>query len=69
MPCLVAEDRGGREAIEQLSALAEPVDRFFTDVLVMAKEPKIRANRLSLLKAIRDLALSIADFSRLVSEA
>ncbi|HHV08077.1 MAG TPA: glycine--tRNA ligase subunit beta [Firmicutes bacterium] len=68
VPCLVAEDRG-REAIEQLSALAEPVDRFFTDVLVMAKEPKIRANRLSLLKAIRDLALSIADFSRLVSEA
>lgn len=68
LPCLLDEEKYG-EALEQLSTLADPVDRFFNDVLVMAPEPAVRANRLALLRAIRDLALSVADFSRLVEEA
>jgi glycyl-tRNA synthetase beta chain len=44
------------------------VDRFFEEVLVMAPDPAVRANRLALLKAIRNLGLSIADFSRLVED-
>ncbi len=67
VPKLLKQDRG-REAIEQLSTLALPVDRFFTDVLVMVEDQKVRANRLALLRQVRDLALSVADFSRLVPE-
>ncbi|HHY93050.1 MAG TPA: glycine--tRNA ligase subunit beta, partial [Firmicutes bacterium] len=55
-------------ALQALAALAEPVDRFFTDVLVMAPDPAVRANRLALLKAIRDLSLNLADLSRLVAD-
>jgi len=35
--------------------LADPIDRFFTDVLVMADDPALRASRLGLLQRIRDL--------------
>ena len=35
--------------------LADPIDRFFTDVLVMAEDPDLRASRLGLLQRIRDL--------------
>jgi glycyl-tRNA synthetase len=35
--------------------LADPIDRFFTDVLVMAEDPELRASRLGLLQRIRDL--------------
>jgi glycyl-tRNA synthetase beta subunit len=35
--------------------LADPIDRFFTDVLVMADDPELRASRLGLLQRIRDL--------------
>lgn len=67
VPNLIEHDRA-QEAIEQLSTLAMPVDKFFTDVLVMAEDQQVRANRLALLKEVRDLALSIADLSRLVPE-
>ena len=35
--------------------LADPIDRFFADVLVMAEDPDLRASRLGLLQRIRDL--------------
>ena len=35
--------------------LADPIDRFFADVLVMAEDPELRASRLGLLQRIRDL--------------
>ncbi|MGE3267569.1 MAG: glycine--tRNA ligase subunit beta [Chloroflexota bacterium] len=35
--------------------LADPIDRFFTDVLVMADDPAVKASRLGLLQRIRDL--------------
>lgn len=62
-------DQGhGLEAIERLASLTEPVDRFFTDVMVMVEDQTVRDNRLALLKKIRDLALLAGDFSQLVSE-
>jgi glycyl-tRNA synthetase len=36
--------------------LVEPIDTYFTDVLVMTDDPIVRANRLGHLAAIRDLA-------------
>jgi glycyl-tRNA synthetase len=42
--------------IRVLEPLADPIDRFFTDVMVMVDDPTLRGARLALLAAIRDLA-------------
>src|SRR5690606_30825520 len=54
-----------RAAMTALSALRDPVDRFFTDVLVNDEDPAIRANRLALLSAIRAATETVADFSKI----
>jgi glycyl-tRNA synthetase len=41
------------------------ISRFFDEVLVMAEDPKVRANRLALLQGIARLARGLADFSKL----
>ncbi|WP_029617172.1 glycine--tRNA ligase subunit beta [Pseudorhizobium marinum] len=64
-----AADAIGREdfrsAMEALSKLREPVDRFFEDVLVNDEDTAIRANRLALLKAVREATATVADFSKI----
>ncbi|MBS97901.1 MAG: glycine--tRNA ligase subunit beta [Oceanospirillaceae bacterium] len=52
-------------ALEQLAQLQEPVDRFFDEVMVMADDPAVRANRLALLSQLRSLFLGVADISLL----
>jgi glycyl-tRNA synthetase beta chain len=54
------------EALHHLAGLADPVDRFFTDVLVMDPDPVVRANRLALLARVVTLIRPIADLSRVV---
>lgn len=54
-----------RSAMEALSKLRAPVDKFFEDVLVNDEDPAIRANRLALLKAIREATGTVADFSKI----
>ncbi|MBN4082311.1 glycine--tRNA ligase subunit beta [Mariprofundus ferrooxydans] len=52
----------------QLAALAtlrESVDTFFDDVMVMADDAAVKANRLALLGQIRTLFLQLADVSKL----
>ena len=58
-----------REALERLATLRSAVDRFFDEVLVMAPEPVLRANRLALLAGLRELFMGIADVSRLGAAA
>jgi glycyl-tRNA synthetase beta chain len=53
-------------SLRRLSTLAAPVDRFFTDVLVMAEDEAVRRNRLGLLAGVVRLVRPIADLSRLV---
>ena len=53
------------EGLQRLAALRAPVDRFFDEVMVMAEEPALRANRLALLGALEALFLRVADLSRL----
>ncbi|OLP58712.1 glycine--tRNA ligase subunit beta [Xaviernesmea oryzae] len=55
-----------RSAMEALSMLRVPVDRFFDDVLVNDENPAIRANRLGLLGQIRAATGTVADFSKIV---
>ncbi|XUY27304.1 glycine--tRNA ligase subunit beta [Agrobacterium sp. rho-8.1] len=54
-----------RSAMQALSTLRAPVDTFFEDVLVNDEDAAIRANRLALLKAIREATGTVADFSRI----
>ena len=49
----------------QLARLKAPVDTFFDQVMVMDDDPKIRTNRLALLKSVRELFLAVADISHL----
>jgi glycyl-tRNA synthetase beta chain len=53
-------------SLRRLSTLAAPVDRFFTDVLVMAEDEALRQNRLALLARVVRLIRPIADLSKLV---
>jgi glycyl-tRNA synthetase beta chain len=51
-----------------LAAAAElgpPLERFFEDVLVMAEDAAVRANRLRLLLDVRDLVGRLGDFSQI----
>ena len=54
-----------RPACGRSPALRAPVDRFFDDVLVMAEDPQVRANRLALLDRTLSLFYRIADISKL----
>jgi len=53
--------------LRRLAALREPVDRFFDNVMVMAEDAALRANRLALLQQLQGLFLRVADLSRLQS--
>ena len=52
-------------ALGQLAQLRPAVDGFFDEVMVNADDPKLRANRLSLLSGLRGLFGGVADLSRL----
>jgi glycyl-tRNA synthetase beta chain len=56
-----------RAAFQHLAALAAPLDRFFTDVLVMCEDEGLRRARLALLARIEALFLRLADLSRLTA--
>ncbi|GGW65875.1 glycine--tRNA ligase subunit beta [Alishewanella tabrizica] len=51
------------EALAHLAALREVIDSFFDQVMVNADDLAVRANRLALLKQLRDLFLQVADIS------
>ncbi|GAA0701414.1 glycine--tRNA ligase subunit beta [Marinobacterium maritimum] len=61
----VFEQGDYRTALEKLAALREVIDSFFDNVMVMADDEAIRANRLALLKRLRRLFLGVADISLL----
>jgi glycyl-tRNA synthetase len=50
------------EFIAQALPLAEPINTYFEEVLVMAEDPAVRANRLGLLASIRDLVAGVVDW-------
>ena len=57
-----------REAFAAIAQLQPAVAKFFDDVLVMAEDETVRAARLGLVATLRDLILSIADISEIVTE-
>ncbi|MEL6287270.1 MAG: glycine--tRNA ligase subunit beta [Pseudomonadota bacterium] len=60
---LAGEDFAG--AMRALADLRAPVDAFFDAVIVNADDAALRTNRLHLLAAIRNVASTVADFSKI----
>ena len=63
---VAAKMRGGPLPLAEFAtvaeALVEPIDAYFDQVLVMAEDPAVRASRLGLLAAIRDLVSGVLDW-------
>ncbi|MFH0996017.1 MAG: glycine--tRNA ligase subunit beta [Pseudomonadota bacterium] len=53
------------QALRVMASLRDPVDAFFAAVMVMADDPVIRKNRLTLLERIGSLFDAIADFTKI----
>ena len=51
--------------MSEAAALRPAVDRFFTEVFVMADDRRARTSRLMLMVGLRDLVMQIADISQL----
>jgi len=60
-----ANDYSG--ALQVLAQTREPVDAFFNDVLVMAEDAALRANRVALLRDLHGLMNHVADISKLAA--
>jgi glycyl-tRNA synthetase len=53
------------DLFEQLTPMIPAISQFFDEVLVMADDPQLRANRLGLLQRIAGMARGVADLSKL----
>jgi glycyl-tRNA synthetase beta chain len=53
------------DAFHHLASLAEPVDKFFDNVMVNSDEEAVRLNRLAILSQLNELFKAIADISKL----
>ncbi len=52
------------ELLAEMATLAQPLEAFFTAVMVKCEDPALRAARLSLLHRLRKVFLRVADFSQ-----
>jgi glycyl-tRNA synthetase beta chain len=57
-----------KRALTEIASLRPAVDRFFTEVFVMADDPRVRGARLTLTADLRDLILDLADISEIVPQ-
>jgi glycyl-tRNA synthetase beta chain len=57
-----------RRALTEIAGLRPVVDRFFTEVFVMADDERVRTARLTLMADLRDLILELADISEIVPQ-
>jgi glycyl-tRNA synthetase beta chain len=55
-------------ALSEIAGLRPVVDRFFTEVFVMADDARVRTARLTLMANLRDLILDLADISEIVPQ-
>jgi glycyl-tRNA synthetase beta chain len=57
-----------RAAFIEIAGLLAAVDRFFTEVFVMADDVRVRHARLTLMADLRDLILHLADISEIIPQ-
>ncbi len=58
-------ERNYRVALSIMASLGPSLDRFFTEVMVLTEDEKVRANRVALLRAMRDQFFRVARFSEI----
>jgi glycyl-tRNA synthetase beta chain len=63
-----AASREYQRALGRIESLAETLDRFFVDVLVMDPDPEVRNNRLALLQEIHAVVGRVARLTEMVVE-
>ena len=68
-PIVTGQKQNGEyaEALTAIASLRPAVDRYFDDVLVMAKDEKVKQNRLTFLAHLLEEFSTIADFAEIVS--
>ena len=64
----VEQGSGFREAFAEAAQIGPAVDRFFTEVFVMAEDPALRTARLRLMHQVEQVILQLADVSEIVPE-
>jgi len=62
------EHRNYPAVLRNVATLEPAVARFFDDVLVMAEDPAVRANRLGLMRRVASLFSDVADFRKIQAE-
>ena len=62
----LASERRYREALQSFAALAPELETFFKEVMVMVDDPRVRANRKSLLNKVAGAIRPIADVTKIV---
>jgi glycyl-tRNA synthetase beta chain len=62
------ERRNYAGVLRNVATIEPAVARFFDDVLVMAEEPELRANRLGLMRRVAALFAGFADFRKIQAE-
>ena len=65
---VLASGDGYRRAFAEAAGFGPAVDRFFTDVFVMADDQTLRRARLRLVKQLARLILTLADISEIVPQ-
>ena len=58
-----------RSLLAAIATLQEPIAHFFEEVMVMAEDEKLRANRLAILRDLAALVKQVADLSKIAGEA
>ena len=58
-------ERNYRVALSIMASLGPSLDRFFTEVMVLTEDEKVRASRVALLRAMRDQFFRVACFSEI----
>ncbi len=54
--------------LQAVAALEPAVDAFFDEVMVMAEDPRLRANRLALMRRVASIFSDVADFRKIQAE-
>ncbi len=64
----LVRERKYPEALRTVATLRPAIDNFFDEVLVMDRDAALRRNRITLLRSLSTMFLSLADFSEIVTE-
>ncbi len=63
---VLVADKQYLSALQELSKIQEPIDKFFNEIMVMVEDENIKLNRLALLNSITHLLIDKIDLTKIV---